>query len=205
MKGLLLKDWYMLKSYCRTFLLLVLVYATVSPALGNSSGFTMLLPCVLSGMISMTLIAYEEREKWNVYAATLPVSKAQAVSCKYLVSLIVSSTVLCITLLSHTAAMLARHSFDITAISGLFITLVPLCLLPTALLLPFIFKLGSEKGRMMYYAIFVLFGIAVPLLSPENALRAIGKLTSAVILAASVLIFGASWLLSIRFYQKREL
>jgi len=205
MKGLLLKDWYVLKSYCRIFLLLVLVYAALSSAFNSSSGFVVFYPCVLSGMISMTLLSYEEREKWNVYAATLPVSKAQRVSCKYLMSLFLSSTVLCVTLLSHTVTMLAKHSFDISAISGLFITLVPLCLLPAALLLPFIFRLGTEKGRMMYYAVFIFFAIAITYLSPEKALRAIGKLTGAVILAASVLVFGISWLLSIRFYQKREL
>ncbi len=205
MKGLLLKDWYALKSYCRTFLILVLVYAAVSPAYGGSSGFVILLPCILSGMISMTLIAYEEREKWNIYAATLPVSKAQLVSCKYLVSLIVSSTVLCVILLSHTAAMLTKHSFDLTAIGSLLTILVPLCLLPTALLLPFIFWLGAEKGRMMYYGIFVFFGFAISFLSPEKALRVTGKLTAPVTLAAPVLFFGASWLLSIRLYQKREM
>lgn len=205
MKGLLLKDWYALKSYCRTFLILVLVYAAVSPAYGGSSGFVILFPCVLSGMISMTLIAYEEREKWNVYAATLPVSKAQQVSCKYLVSLIVSSTVLCIILLSHTAAALAKHSFDLTAIGSLLTILVPLCLLPTALLLPFIFWLGAEKGRMMYYGIFVFYGLAITFISPEKALRVTGKITVPVILAVPVLLFGASWLLSIRLYQKREL
>lgn len=205
MKGLLLKDWYMLKSYCRSFLILIFVYAAVSPAFSGSSGFIMFYPCILSGTISMTLISYEEREKWNVYAATLPVSKAQMVSCKYLMSLFVSGSVLCVMLLSHTVVMFTRHSFDISAISGLLTTLVPLCLLPTALLLPFIFKLGGEKGRMMYYVIFIFFCFAISFLSPEKALRAIGKLTGAVILATSVLIFGASWLLSIRFYQKREL
>lgn len=204
MKGLLLKDWYMLKSYCRTYLILLLIYAAI-PIFGSTSGFIMFYPCVLSGMLSISLIAYEEREKWNVYAATLPVSKAQTVSCKYLVSLIVSSAVLCIMLLSHTLAMLARHSFDITAIGGLLTALTPLCLLPTALLLPFIFWLGSEKGRMIYYFIFISFSIAIMYISPASALRAIGKLIGTVILAASVLIFGASWLLSIRLYQEREL
>lgn len=205
MKGLLLKDWYAMKTYCRTFLILVLVYATVFPASQSSSGFVMLFPCVLSGMLSMTLIAYEEREKWNVYAATLPVSKAQQVSSKYLISLIVSSIVLCVMLLSHTAAALVRHGFDLTAVGGLLITMVPLCLMPAALLLPFIFWLGAEKGRMMYYGVFAIFGVAITFISPANALRAMGKLTGAVILAASVLIFGASWLLSIRLYQKRAL
>ena len=63
MKGLLLKDFYMAAKYCRA--------------------------CLLCGMIPVNLLAYDERSRWLEYSGTLPYTKAQIVSGKYLVGIIV--------------------------------------------------------------------------------------------------------------------
>ena len=60
MKGLLLKDWYMMKKYCRAYLLIAVVFIAVS--LGNEDNmFFVFYPCLLCGMIPVNLLGYDER------------------------------------------------------------------------------------------------------------------------------------------------
>ena len=64
MKGLLLKESYMINKYCRMYLVLVCVFAVIFVMSGNE--FMMFYPVVLTGIIPMSLISYDERSKWYV-------------------------------------------------------------------------------------------------------------------------------------------
>ena len=70
MKGLLRKDFYMLWSYCRSFLVLILVFSLVSLAQPNA--FYTIYPVMIASMLPISVISYEERCKWNIYCQTLP-------------------------------------------------------------------------------------------------------------------------------------
>ena len=64
MKGLLLKDFYLISKYCRAFLFIMAVFIGVS-FLGEGNLFFAFYPCIISGMLPMTLIAYDEQKrKW---------------------------------------------------------------------------------------------------------------------------------------------
>lgn len=63
MKGLLLKDWYMMKKYCRAYLLIAVVFIAVS-LFSNDNMFFVFYPCLLCGMIPVNLLAYDERSRW---------------------------------------------------------------------------------------------------------------------------------------------
>ncbi len=205
MKGLLLKEWYGIKSYFRAFLLMYLIFAVVS-CMGNS--FFLYYPCILSGMIALSLISYEEKEKWNVFAATLPYSRAQLVSSKYLVSLILSGIAILGMTAAQAGAMCVRHCFDGLGLLKIATMLVPMSLLPTALLLPFIYRFGVEKGRIVYYLVLSVFVSALVIVTAFSEIAnadAPGIGTEALICLISFGLFFLSWYLSIRFYEKREI
>ncbi len=206
MKGLLLKDFYALKTYAKAFLVLAAILI-IAGRFSDTTGFMLFYPCILSGLVSMTLLAYEEKDKWELYALTLPYSKAKLVSCKYLLSLIVGA----LTVLATCLVQLTRP--DRPDVLGIFFTMMPLALLPTALLLPFLYKLGVEKGRLCYYVILGLFCALIPILNTGKALEGDAQaptvlfgssLVGGIVLAASALLFAVSWWLSIQFYKKRE-
>lgn len=207
MKGLLLKDFYMLSKYCRAFALLILVFC-VAGAFGSMNTFMLFYPCIITGMLPVTLISYDEREKWAEFAQTLPYTRAQLVSSKYIVGLIMESAVLLLTMLAQTVRMLQRGSFTTGEVMGLFSMMLPVALIPASILLPFIFKFGSEKGRIAYYIIVgaacagaaILVGVL-----PENQIVLEGTAQQLIAAAAAVAAYAVSWLLSIRFYQNREL
>ena len=204
MKGLLLKDTYMTVRLCRMFLLLDVVFLGVW-MFGNGDFFFLTYPCLLTTMVPMTLISYDEREKWDVFAATLPYSRAQIVSCKYLIGLCLSVLILAVAAVGQ----LFRRTPGGTAE---FLTMLPVllsaCLLAPAVLYPFVFRFGAEKGRVVYYVVIaVVCGGSVVLQNTEVASLlgslSVGSLPAGVLIAAAV--YAGSWLLSIRLYAKREL
>lgn len=204
MKGLLLKDTYMTVRLCRMFLLLDVVFLGVW-MFGNGDLFFLTYPCLLTTMVPMTLISYDEREKWDVFAATLPYSQAQIVSCKYLIGLCLSVLILAVAAVGQ----IFRRTPGGTAE---FLTMLPVlmsaCLLAPAVLYPFVFRFGAEKGRVVYYVVIaVVCGGSMVLQNMEVASLlgslSVGSLPAGVLIAAAV--YAGSWLLSIRLYAKREL
>ena len=92
MKGLLLKDLYMAAKYCRSILLVIVVFLSIS-FLGEDNLIFGFYPCLFCGMIPASLLSYDERSKWNVYCGTLPYTRAQFVSVKYLFGLCAGAVV----------------------------------------------------------------------------------------------------------------
>ena len=86
MKGLLLKDFYLSWRYCRAFLVIVAVFLAVSFT-GDDNIFFLIYPIMIASVIPMTLVSYDEHDKWTAYSGTLPYTRAQLVSTKYLVGM----------------------------------------------------------------------------------------------------------------------
>ena len=215
MKGLLLKDLYMSEKYCRVFLLIVVVFFGMS--LMSGPGFFLLAyPCILMGLIPASLISYDEREKWDVYSGTLPCSRRQLVSCKYLVGLIGELPVICITTVLYALGLFRMGAFDPHAVLGMAAVFLLLGLIGPAATLPFMFRFGAEKGRIAYFAVIILLcGVSAAFGSiqvsgvGENAL-ATGIVmpqagVSLFLTVLAILLYAVSWRLSIAFYKKREL
>jgi len=191
MKALLQKDLYQLRAYCKSYLLICAVFFGISPA-GEGNLFFITYPAMLCSLIPATLQTYDERGKWACFAGTLPFTRAQLVSAKYLVGLCCSGVVL------------------------LGLTLC-LSLVTPAFCLPFIFRFGTEKGRMAYYVSIGLFfalsyaltdGLGISA-ADASSIAAWDRAGTASGIVAAVLVcmalYACSWLISIRIYQKREI
>ena len=90
MKGLLLKDFYQLIKNCKLFFLFDIVFLAVSFIYEGNMMFIG-FPVMFSGILPLTLLAYDEREGWSEYCGTLPFSEKQIVSAKFLFGLIAQS------------------------------------------------------------------------------------------------------------------
>ena len=215
MKGLLLKDLYMSEKYCRVFLLIVVVFFGMS--LMSGPGFFLLAyPCILMGLIPASLISYDEREKWDVYSGTLPCSRRQLVSCKYLVGLIGELLVICITTVLYALGLFRMGAFDPHAVLGMAAVFLLLGLIGPAATLPFMFRFGAEKGRIAYFAVIILLcGVSAAFGSIQGSGVGENALTAGIVMpqagvsfflaVLAVLLYAGSWKLSIAFYKKREL
>ena len=151
MKGLLLKDWYMIQKYCRSYILITAVIIGISLANGENLFFTF-YPCMLCGMIPVTLLGYDERSGWMQYSGTMPYAKEQIVSEKYLIGILVQLTVLLVTGIAQATKMMIAGDFALEKLAVLMLLMLVVSMLASSISLPFIFKLGAEKGRTAYSA-----------------------------------------------------
>lgn len=207
MKGLLLKDWYMCIRYCRAFLVLVSVFLVVS-FFGNDNLFFRIYPTMIASIIPMSLISYDERDHWTVYSGTLPYTRRQLVSAKYLIGLFFGAFSFLISLAAFSVCMITNGTFSIEYFLFIAVLLLVLGLIGPTLLLPFVFKFGAEKGRIIFYVMIGLLSAIGALLASlgfQNALTQNNFIILLVMGVLSIGLYALSWNLSIYFYQKREL
>lgn len=207
MKGLLRKDLYMMGKYCRSYLLLVIVFLCVS-VFGNDNLFFVFYPSLSSGMIPVSLLAYDERSRWMQYSGTLPYSKAQLVSGKYIIGLMAQTAVLIATGIAQALRMNRNGIFRWDDFAVLMLVIFGMAAVISSISLPFMFKLGVEKGRVAYYA--MIFIACMGSAAAPNLFRADwqGSMNMQgvlpVLVVAGIAVYALSWYLSVVFYQKRE-
>lgn len=210
MKGLILKDFYMALKYCRAFLFIVVIFLGVS-FYGNNSLMFIAYPCLLTSIIPVTLISYDEHSRWDIFSQTLPYTRAQLVSAKYILGLIFSAVSYILSVAVLTVKMYINDNFGTVDLLLFSIIIMIISLFCPAFLLPFVFKFGTEKGRIVYLIICGAFAAMLAFFSnnlyqtpSKNILSTSILVPLLIVLAVIVVIYSGSWLLSISFYKKRE-
>ena len=204
MKGLFLKDFYVAKKNLRTFLVMILAFSLGSLAAWENGNFFLCYGIVMMPGITMSLISYDERYHWDVYAGAMPLSREQMVTEKYLLHL-------GMVLVWLPVLLLLQHFQSVPAFGGsplaLLVAGLNLGLLLPGILLPIIFALGTEKGRAGYYV--VLFGGMILATVSEKLTSLTGYVPEAVASIVMILLPAAvyvlSWRIAIRLYEKRSL
>lgn len=157
MKGLLYKDLCVLLSEMKFMLLLVILFCLI-PQRGDFffGGFFFIYGGL---MIPFSLMAYDERAKWDTLAAMLPYAPRDLVLSRYCMGWLIAAG-------SGVVYLLGRLAFsennritqaDTTAL----LTMVGLFLLLQAIFLPILFRNGVEKARMMGILLLVVIAILV--------------------------------------------
>lgn len=207
MRGLLLKDYYMAIRYCRSFLFVSLVFIVIS-MVAESNVFMIIYPVVFCGMMAVTLIGYEERSRWTLYCEAFPYSRAQIVSSKYIFTAIVILGVIVLTAIAQGIRLTVNGTMEVMSFINLIAILFLLGCAAPAVLMPFIFKYGVEKGRMGYYIVIGVacaVGAVLTMQKPDMLFSVSAVWMPVVCLVVGTVIFGISWRMSIRFYENREL
>lgn len=203
MKGLILKDLYMTAKYCRIYLILLVVCLALTLA-GESTVYMTFVYLVIA-TIPVVLYSYDERSGWCRYSKVFPYTRAQLVSGKYIVGLILNGSLLA---LLTVAGLIHGFAARVSVVQDLLsmVTIVgAVSLISPAILLPFVFRFGSEKGRIAYYIVMgAACGLWTIFLRSMPELPAWGGSWGLLICGGAVLLYTLSWLLSVSLYQKRE-
>lgn len=203
MKGLILKDLYMMRKYNMSFLLIFAVFMAVSFFGGENSFFTV-YPVLLAGILPVNLIAYDEKSKWMSYAAVFPYSRRQIVTVKYVITAVVYAVILLCTFAVQWLKA-AVYGGDISDIISIISVLAPVGIIPSAVMLPLIFKLGVEKGRIVYILGICIICALIPMFTMNEDLRIDIGAAQLMIIIIPILLFIFSWYVSVRVFEKREL
>ena len=208
MKGLLLKDWYMMKMYCKSYYFITGVFVALS-LVSNGNMFFVFYPCLLCGMIPVNLLGYDERSRWMQYSGTMPYTKAQIVSVKYLIGLLAQLTILLVMGVAQAVKMMIADDFILGEFAVLMLLMLIVSTLTSSIPLPFIFRLGVEKGRTAYY---VMIGfvcgasvLASSLFRGQLGIEIKPNLVLVILTVVGIGIYIFSWYMSIIFYNKREI
>ena len=208
MKGLLLKDWYMTKQYCRSYLLITVAFLVLS-FMSDGNMFFVFYPCLLCGIIPVNLLGYDERSRWMQYSAVLPYTKAQIVAGKYLIGLFAQLAVLGVTGITQGMKMILAGRFLPGDFAVLMLLMLSVSTFTSSISLPFVFKLGVEKGRMAYYGMIgfvcAVSVLASGLLRDRSAAEIKPDLLLTLLAAAGIAVYILSWYLSVVFFTKREI
>lgn len=201
MKGLLLKDFYVMKKELRAFLFII-VFFTAFSFVGKNNSFFLFYGFIMIPMVTISLISYDERSHWDSFLETTPISRSTAVSEKYLLNLLLlilwSPVVLVVYLVQYAHFGSPVQMLCICAYMALFFP---------AIIYPFIFALGSEKGRFAYFIfIFVaMAAIAAGVSLMSQGAFFISEKLSLILLLPPAAAYWISWRLSVAFYKKRSL
>ncbi len=201
MKAMLIKDFLNLREQGKTFIVLVLVWIFFSVANKSASFFSGVV-AVMASIFPVTALAYDERAKWDAYALTMPVTRAEMVLSKYLLSLL-----FCVTGIGASTILNIVMTGNIAESLRFCLIFFSLSVFMSSAILPAVFKFGTEKGRLL--SIIIPFGISalIVLLSKINASFLTERNLELPIYVAPVIVIAlaaVSVFISIIIYEKKE-
>ena len=203
MKGLLLKDLYMIWKNFRIYFVICLAFLFIG--VWSSNSFFFVYPAVMGSMVPINILSFDEKSGWDRYSLAFPVSRARLVASKYLISLICSGSMLLLCSL-FMVGKIFFISHDTEMLDAFLPTLLVMMFLPPAVVLPCIFKFGSQKGSLAYILVFgVVFGVGYAV-TQVAGLADLGSFPSVIAFLplATAALYALSWPLSIRIYKRKE-
>ena len=217
MKGLLIKDFKLLKGQ-KQFFAAVLIVMTVFLMTSTSPSFVIIYITVMMGMLTLTTISYDEHENGMGYLFTLPVSRKGYVREKYLFGIMTTLPVLAV--VSAIAFLVSgiRHiDFTVEEWGGAIMGSMLIVTMMLSLLIPIELKFGAERSRIAMTLVFGGAFAVVYIVAKASEflgidwkiwLDRLNGLDLPVVWGAFAVICGGalaiSYLFSLRFLMRRE-
>lgn len=213
MKGLLLKDWYQVRSSMKTMYLAVAVVLIIW-MFGSSSSyvFPVSYAAIFLGILPVNLLTYDQSVGWVEYGQTLPVSKKILVAEKYLVGLLCAAAAIVVGGIFVVALILGKGK--VVDGSALFLMEGSVCaiLLINGISLPLLYRFGAEKASMIYILTFAGLGALLGgggAVMDELQQNGTGSVPlpvplwlAAVLLLVVLTLYAVSWRVSVAWYGK---
>lgn len=213
MKGLLIKDFKLLKgqkNFFMTITAISIIMIIVSPGTSFPIGFL----GFVGALFSLSSISYDEFDNGNAFLFSLPITRKDYVLEKYIFGLISGIMFL---LLGTVISLVVIGITKTGSFNEIFLTAGSLFPTILSIMLPFILKFGGEKGRIAIIGVMgFIFVIGLLLIKTTEYLGIdlyvlINKLPKfeplvyiILFLLLSVVILGISYLISLTILKKKE-
>lgn len=214
MIGLIINDLYLTVKNFKVYFILTMVLVVLSFFEGLNSvnsviSFYIIYAYMLIALIPISLCALDEQSRWCTYCMTLPVSRREYVSGKYIISILCAAFNAVIWLIIQMSTIVNKSIIfsELLGQGRIPLPLVlALSLFAPALSLPITFKFGSAKGRLINILVVVIFAVGIANLSTSGLHISIDEgVVTALMYLVPLALFIASWALSVRIYNKKEL
>lgn len=156
MKGLLVKDFKLMKNQ-KNFFLMIFLLSIAFMGMDGGENFIVGFLTFICSLFSISTISYDEFDNGNAFLFTLPFNRADYVREKYCFGLITGIAACVVgTIISGAAIFIKNTGVDILEWLPACFTFIIIDLLFLSFLLPFQLKFGAERGRI---ALLIGFGI----------------------------------------------
>ena len=211
MSGLLQKDICILKQRSQGIALILVI--GIIMALSSEGTFVIGYLTMLSAILTISTVSYDEFDNGFAFLLTLPFTKKQYVIEKYLFCLLGCILGCAVSAVICAVGMIAKgrvFSFNIIEEAVIFI---PIFVIMLSVMLPVQLKYGAEKSRLIVGgflgAVFVI-GYMVKNLIPKNMqfIKIISEIsettvTCTIIIVSLIAVF-VSYICSIHIMEKKE-
>ena len=210
MKGLLLKDFCILKKQMKLMVVFVIFYAiwAVAAKMPTMMGTMVIL---LSIMMPISSMSYDEAGQWYRYAFSLPIPRRTLVLSKYVLGFLVSLGGLVVSAIGNIIILALTNGENALESWLTIIGFLELGVIFLSIIIPILFKYGVEKGRLLIVVIAVIPSLLVALLG--TTLKTSGTLMPSAELLQAILyssplftlaIFLISFRISVGICRKKE-
>lgn len=211
MRGLILKDLYVLKSMGKQYAM-VMGFMLLWAVAMKTPSFVYFFSIMMGAMILLSSLTLDEAVSFNRFALTMPVNVNTLIKEKYVLFLITmgmgvgASFILMFIIQLLPVSMEEFDYLDMLPVMTIFIV-------GTAIALPFVFQKGAEKGRYAYIASMlgmgvVFYGIIKLCTAFSISLEEIAAMKEgvfAVLLSGgSVISLLVSYQVSVKIVRKKE-
>lgn len=200
MNALLVKDWMTSKGLIKNYLLILVIYAVIAYVNDNIYLFSGLLIMIPLLMV-INSMAYDERANTNKLMLASGISRKQLALSKYVFALIL------IIVMTVANILVVGMIVDLSeaVLTSLFMGLIGMTYV--SLLLPVIYKFGTEKARIYMMIGFLIPFAGVIALSPLMTLSSVElneMVMMTIIVLVCLILIGASILLSYHIVERKD-
>lgn len=228
MRGLLYKEFVVMKSWIRLLVLVQIVVSVTCMFTGNlygvgnetlmMQGMCYFLMFFMTGTMNAELFRNDENSLWHSFIGSTPQSFRGQVQSKYYIILIVNLVVLLAEFVTDCAVVLLLNDIQASAISIIYLIFC-IMIIGNAIELPFLVRFGSANGLniklcMMVLVpavvgIYALFG-DISMFLAEDFLTVLEKILGeatamwiqALLPFVAIVLYYGSYTLSLKLYRK---
>ena len=201
MKGLLLKDYYLIRSILYIILAVFAVIGIGMSFLTSTWVLTVIATAML-GMISVTTINMDKSSGWRKISVVLPVSRKTFLDSKYILYLLLSGIGLFLGITLSVIVSVFKGQLDYNSMLQFISISIAMALFSGSMTIPFAFLFSEEKsmlGLIIAYPLSAAVFVGAALLI-DNKIIACG-----LVAVAGILLYTISWLIARKLIIKRDI
>lgn len=217
MIGLIIKDFILLKKSMVLFAIISVLYFFLGISMDNPYFITGIISVCLT-ITTVSLFAYDDMAKWEAFALTMPLTRSKLIQARYLMMFILTligavfSSILTIAVNIYLKVDSLFEGFQGIGYGAAII------LLMMSVIIPLVIKLGVERARLLFVALFIVPTIVITMIQkmlekgnteiPAWLIDAARYLIENFVLIAPLvvlLIVMISYTISTSIYEKKEI
>ena len=211
MLGLIKKDLLLLKSNLVYFFVIALIYSLLIVEGTFGISFILVLP-IIAVIMFLSTFSYDDFNKWDAYAITLPVLRKNIIKSKYIATLIIilASSLLGL-LISLLISVLPNQIFSLDIFIEEFLSAILGAIIFISIMFPLIYKIGIEKARIsvfvVVFGLLIVFNFLGGFIDFSRVLDKLNSLSDVwfiVIPIITISIIMVSYIITSRIYLKKE-